>query len=180
MINKNFAKAGWIVMGLCLVIVLSSSDAFAWNGGRVWGRGHEDVRVGHERYHYRDGRFYRPNLFGFDVTIVAAPDGAIVTSIPFGHRTFVAGDVEYYYYDDTYYRACSGGYIVVPAPVGYVNPQPQPQASAGDTVTINVPNSNGSYTAVNLIRHDNGYIGPQGEYYPDHPTVEQLKALYGK
>src|ERR1700691_3305043 len=36
---------------------------------------------------------------------------------------------------------------------------------SGDTVTINVPNSSGGYTAVVLKRSGNGYIGPQGEFY---------------
>ena len=26
----------------------------------------------------------------------------------------------------------------------------------------------------------NGFIGPQGEFYPDFPRVEQLKVMYGK
>ncbi len=35
-------------------------------------------------------------------------------------------------------------------------------------------------TAVTLKRAGTGYVGPQGEYYSDNPTVEQLKVLYGK
>ena len=49
-----------------------------------------------------------------------------------------------------------------------------------DTVTIYVSNSNGSYMPVTLVRHGNGYIGPQGEYYAGNPTVAQLKVLYGR
>ena len=30
------------------------------------------------------------------------------------------------------------------------------------------------------IGSGDGFVGPQGEYYPGHPTVEQLKILYGK
>jgi len=67
-----------------------------------------------------------------------------------------------------------------PAPV-VVAPAPMPQTTyAGDTVTVNVPNSNGSYTAVVLKRSGNGYVGPQGEYYEQIPTTEQLQAMYGK
>jgi hypothetical protein len=47
-------------------------------------------------------------------------------------------------------------------------------------VTVNVPNTNGSFTPVTLIKQKDGYIGPQGEYYPGNPTVDQLKVLYGK
>ncbi len=38
----------------------------------------------------------------------------------------------------------------------------------------------GGYTAITLKKWGNGFIGPQGEYYSEHPTVEQLKTLYGK
>jgi hypothetical protein len=51
---------------------------------------------------------------------------------------------------------------------------------SGDTATVNVPNENGSYTAVVLKRSGNGFVGPQGEYYDQVPTVYQLKAMYGK
>jgi hypothetical protein len=54
------------------------------------------------------------------------------------------------------------------------------KASAGDgAVTINIPNAGGGFTAVKLTKYKDGYKGPQGEFYPNHPTVEELKALYG-
>jgi hypothetical protein len=33
---------------------------------------------------------------------------------------------------------------------------------------------------VKLKKTDAGFIGPQGEFYPKHPTIEKLKILYGK
>jgi len=56
----------------------------------------------------------------------------------------------------------------------------QPQKSSGQTVIVNIPNSNGGFTPVKLIKRAGGYIGPQGEYYTGNPTVDQLKVLYGK
>jgi hypothetical protein len=47
-------------------------------------------------------------------------------------------------------------------------------------VTINVPNSRGGYTLVALVKSQDGYVGPQGEYYQGYPTIEQLKVIYGK
>ncbi|MFA5090006.1 MAG: DUF6515 family protein [Candidatus Omnitrophota bacterium] len=143
--------------------------------------------VGHEQYRYRDGRFYRPVFFGlFEILVDVPPIGAIVTVLPLGYRTIVIGGATYYYYNGIYYTVCPSGYVVVPAPV--VNPNvivvspatTQPQKVSGETVTINVPNSNGSYTPVTLIKQKGGYIGPQGEYYLGHPTIEQLKVLYAK
>ena len=49
------------------------------------------------------------------------------------------------------------------------------------TLVINVPNSNGSFTPVTLQPASNGtYVGPRGEVYPTRPTVDQLKQMYGK
>lgn len=51
---------------------------------------------------------------------------------------------------------------------------------SGDIFTVNVPNARGGYTPVKLVKTANGYLGPQGEFYAGHPTVAQLKGLYGK
>ena len=70
---------------------------------------------------------------------------------------------------------------VAPAPM--VNaPVSQAPATANndDVFTINIPNSKGSYTPVILKRAGNGFTGPQGEFYPEFPRVEQLKVMYGK
>ena len=51
---------------------------------------------------------------------------------------------------------------------------------SGDTVTVNVTNLSGGYTAVVLKRSGNGYIGPQGEFYNEVPSTAQLQAMYGQ
>jgi hypothetical protein len=72
-----------------------------------------------------------------------------------------------------------------PAPVVVTQPAPvvaqaPTETYSGDTVTVNVPNSSGGYTAVVLRRSGNGYVGPQGEYYDQVPTTQQLQAMYGR
>jgi hypothetical protein len=94
--------------------------------------------------------------------------------------------VPYYYFAGAYYQSVPGGYAVVPTPVT-VAPGPLPvtvnvasvQENTNEAVVINVPNAHGGYTPVQLTKHNNGYIGPQGEYY-ECPTVKQLKVLYGE
>jgi hypothetical protein len=74
-------------------------------------------------------------------------------------------------------------YIVVPEDAIEQRPQPaqvQPEVAPSDIVTINVPDSKGGYVAVKLVKTKDGYIGPQGEFYPGRPTIDQLKALYGE
>ena len=48
-----------------------------------------------------------------------------------------------------------------------------------ETVTINVQNSNGSYTPVTLTKFGGEFIGPRGEHYLSMPTADQLAPLYG-
>jgi len=73
-----------------------------------------------------------------------------------------------------------------PAPAVVTQPAPVVVAQgpsvtySGDTVTVNVPNSSGGYTAVVLKRSGNGYVGPQGEYYYEVPTAAQLQPMYGR
>ena len=181
----------WVIMALCLALGLSCSDAFA--------RGHGG---GGDRHYYRDGRWYRHGWLGLDIAVSALTIGALVDSLPPRYETVVVGGVPYYYYDNVYCRPYPyGGYVVVqppvvatpvmpipeaapavvaaPAPVVAV-PTGQPQAQIPETLIINIPNSKGGYTSVTMKRSGNGFIGPQGEYYPGHPTVEQLKVLYGR
>src|SRR5208283_85529 len=67
--------------------------------------------------------------------------------------------------------------VAQPAPVVVQGPT---TIYSGDTVTVNVPNSSGGFTAVVLKRSGNGYVGPQGEYYDQVPSTAQLQAMYGK
>ena len=46
-------------------------------------------------------------------------------------------------------------------------------------ITVWITNSNGSQTPVTLKRSGPGYLGPRGEWYPNMPTDEQLKMVYG-
>ncbi|MDD5730219.1 MAG: hypothetical protein PHN57_03720 [Candidatus Omnitrophica bacterium] len=178
MIKKTLTNKLLLVTGLCLTLVFSYSNAFAW--------GHEGGR-----YHYHGGRWYGRGWFGIEFAIPSLRIGAVVDSLPFGYTTIVVGGIPYYCYDRVYYRPYPAGYIVVPEPavVPVVPAAPvvvappamvQPQAPSQATVTINVPNSSGGYTPVTLIKRGEGYIGPQGEYYAGNPTVEQLRVLYGK
>ena len=178
--KKYFAKRLWIVAGLGLVIALQSTNAFARDrGDRGKARPREVITVGHQRYSYHDGRFYRPSWFNFEIALGIPPRGAVVHLLPFGYRSLVIGGSTYYYYDNIYYQDCPTGYAVVPAPV-VSQKVIATQNLSGERVPINILNSNGSYTTVVLVKQGGGYVGPQGEYYPGHPTVEQLKSLYGK
>lgn len=186
--NKiNLFRKFFLGLCACLIIFTQSTNVFArQQRGRPQGshRGseHEYVAVGHQRYHYRDGRFYRLGWLGlFEIAVNIPPTGAVVSFLPARHRTIVVGHNTYYYYDGIYYTACPSGYVVAAPPVATVTAPVliQAQAPGSEAIIINVPNANGSFTPVKLTKSNDGYIGPQGEYYPGHPTLAQLKMLYG-
>ena len=64
-----------------------------------------------------------------------------------------------------------------PAPI---TPVPLLPPAQPDEFTVNIPNDHGGYTTILIRRSGNGFIGPQGEYYPQFPKVSQLKIMYGK
>jgi YMGG-like Gly-zipper len=70
--------------------------------------------------------------------------------------------------------------VVVAQPASVIVNQSSPVIYDQDSITINVPNDNGGYADVMLKRSENGFVGPQGEYYDSIPTIEQLRILYGK
>jgi len=139
------------------------------------------------RYFYHNGLFFRKS--GIKFVIVAPPIGAIVPVLPFGFVTFTFGPrIVYYYLDGVYYKPVPEGYVVVPESEfekykqqkETLKKEESDKNVSGEEYVVNIPNSDGSFTPVKLKKSNNGYIGPQGEFYQGHPSVEQLKVLYGK
>ena len=110
--------------------------------------------------------------------------------------TVVVAGVPYYYYGGVYHTLYGSTLVAVAPPVIEPTVAPEPTvpteaASApvkigpkatqqsGETITVNVPNVGGGHTPVKLVKTANGYLGPQGEFYAGHPTVAELKVLYG-
>lgn len=189
------------VIGLsAAALVTGPVQAYAWGGH---GRGH-DVRhyphygrtswwlpaafatlvIAGATYYYCEGVYYRRH--GATYVVVEPPAGAVVTTIPAGYQPVLVNGVTYYTHDGIYYQYTPSGFVVVPQPAVVavpqsavvVDPQPQVQVTA-DTFTVNIPNTKGGYTPVQIKRQGTGYVGPQGEYYPAFPSVDQLKAMYG-
>jgi len=180
MLKQGLRSIAVVIIILAMAFTLPCSDAFAEHRGgrRGWGDG--------GRHYYSGSSWYRHGWFGFDIAVSALTIGALIDSLPPRYSTVVVGSEPYYYYGNYYYRPYPyGGYVVVPPPVlsqpVMVTPQfVQPQLQTRDLLTINIPNTRGAYTPVTLKKAGTGYVGPQGEYYSDNPTVEQLKILYGK
>lgn len=186
---KQIARSKAMVV---LVLVLAFTGSFPLNAFARGGHGGHGGHGDHGHYYYHGDRWHRSGWFWGSLAAGIAI-GSVVASLPPQYETVYVSDVPYYYYDGIYYSRYPTGYIVVPTPatttivtapaVTTVVAAPavtQPEATTGETITINIPNARGGYTPVILTKHNTGYLGPQGEYYEGHPTVEQLRVLYGK
>lgn len=170
--------------------------------------GYISLLVGGLAYLYCEGLFYRYTPAGY--IVVTPPAGAVIPTLPVGYTTVVSNGMPYYYYGYTYYISAPNGYAVAATPVAPQIPTqapvaplpamptslPAPAAAAqpaatvttspaktegnNDAFEIYIPNGNGSYTSVTLRKTEKGFLGPQGEFYQDHPTVEQLRERYTK
>jgi hypothetical protein len=184
-----------MTIGLSLIMILSAFDASAWRSGG--GQGGSAFRGGGGFYHSNHGNYGWGVPYWFTDYTPVPPIGAFVAYLPDGYTRVLVDGSTYYYGSGYYLMPYSSGYVVVAEPVNAIVEMPavvapdqaqgvragtQPMESkttSHDTTTINVPNSKGGFTQVTLVKHKNGYVGPQGEFYASHPTVDELKALYG-
>jgi hypothetical protein len=129
-------------------------------------------------YYYLDGIYYQETPSGY--VVVAGPRGAVIRELPPWHRKIPYGGKVYYFYNNTYYVQEPAGYTVVTPPPQVVTANPPAVEAPEKTVVVTVPNANGSFIPVTLEKYSDGYKGPNGEFYPDYPTIDQLKAMYAK
>jgi hypothetical protein len=175
--------------------------------GGYHGSAHGGFRGGYNHYYpgfhhgyYYSGYGYGPRWpYGYDF---APGIGTFVTYLPDVYETVIINGHTYYFAGGYYFRPYSSGYVIVPEPVSVApatvqtqkseataqtssssdadkQPVAQPKSASHDTITVNIPNSKGGFTPVALVKNKDGYLGPQGEFYAGHPTVDELKALYG-
>ena len=199
-----------LILACLLQPSLAFADGRGWHGGRDWhggpgwrggssALGIVALSIAGAEFLYTAGMFYRTTPAGY--VIVPAPMGAVVPALPPGYTVVYMGGAPYYYYGNTYYAPAPNGYVVTAppaiaapvavapgvAPVQAAAPAPISQQSVApasnepnDAVETYIPNGNGSFTVVTLRKTDKGFMGPQGEFYADHPTEDQLKARYCK
>jgi hypothetical protein len=162
------------------------------------------VRVLPERTHVVviNGRVY---YVVDDVYYRTAPGGYVIVDTPVESTPVVTAKPEPQTGTYTLYVPKKAGDGYVPVTLkrvdgGYIGPQgefyptmppvplltemygldEQARLERTDVFLIYVPNKDGkTFTRVTLMRRDQGFVGPQGEFYPLMPTVAHLAALYG-
>lgn len=141
-------------------------------------RGYLPIRIADALFYYAEGTYYQETPSGY--VVITAPRGAIVAALPERHKVIIYDNTDYYYYNSTYYVKQPQGYAVVTPPPSVVSSNSSAAEAPEKTVVVQVPNPNGSYIPVTLQKYSDGYTGPNGEFYPEYPTVDQLKAMYAK
>jgi hypothetical protein len=98
-----------ISLALLLFCGLSSTNAFSW-----------------DHFRYREGHYYRhAGWWDFGGAFVSGlAVGALVSSLPPDHETYIINGIPYYYYDGYYYQNGPDGYVVVDPPAGQPLPGP--------------------------------------------------------
>lgn len=98
---------------------------------------------------------------------------------------------KYYTYGGVYYRRsdCGTYYTVIENPHVYREPQQDEITHYyADTVyesnqkefVVHIRDKEGKLVTVRLTKEDDGYVGPQGEFYPEFPKVAQLREMYAE
>ncbi|MEI6434880.1 MAG: DUF6515 family protein [Bacteroidota bacterium] len=77
------------------------------------------VSVANQKYHYDQGVYYIAGNGGY--TVVQAPVGATITTLPPGSQTVIINETtNNYYYGGTYYEKSGDSYTVVPPTAGVI------------------------------------------------------------
>jgi hypothetical protein len=164
------------VCGVAVVVALAGSVCMAgdhrWGHGNHhgdWGRGRDCGRSYHGYSdggrHYGYSRNPRGDLvFGLMGIGIAA---AMISSMSRAETVVVSQPV---YVQPVTVQSEPPRVVYVQQPVVVQQPA---------LVTINIQNSNGSFSPVTLRSVGSQWVGPRGEYYDSLPAVGQLRQVYG-
>ncbi len=149
----------------------------------------EHYKHAHRRHHrrhfaYSHPRPYRPAYYRHHLA-------RRMYDIPRGAKFVWINGHQFYTYHGAYYRRsdCGTYYFVVDNPHKYpAVARDEVHHYYSDTVyesnqqefVVHIRAKNGELVTVRLQKENDGYIGPQGEFYPDFPKVAQLREMYVK
>jgi hypothetical protein len=195
--DGRFFRHGWFNFGASLLLPPVGAIITGLPDGYV------SVMIGGIPYYYYGGVYYRPCSDGFvvveqpvavtttvtkyktDTVVVQSEPTATAAPTAINVSATKTADLSYSGTEEETVSGSTTGNISQVSASKSVSGLSNSSGSSvkngkysEDTVTINVP-SNSGYVPVKLIKKSRGYVGPQGEFYPDHPTIAQLKALYG-
>jgi hypothetical protein len=141
--------------------------------------GFSSVVVRDGTFYYNHGQFYQ--LDNDALVPVEAPLGAVVGDLPTDRTSTNVDGTIYEVYNNVYYVMTPEGRFQVVEPPSSDLGDITTITDNSDSIIVHIPNSDGNgYSTVILTRTEDGFVGPQEEFYSEFPTSAQLKAMYGK
>jgi len=174
------------VCGVAVAVMLAGSVGMAqYHGGGHYDSGRSYHYDGGRSYHYDGSRHYGyyHNSRGEWVFGVLGL-GLLTAAVMADHPVYVQQPVVVQQSPQVVYVQ-QPAVVQQPAPVVYmqqpavIQQQIQVVSPQPVTTTINIQNSNGSFTPVTLRAVGGNWVGPKGEYYDTMPSVGQLRPVYG-
>ena len=140
--------------------------------------GYDSINLNDDVYYYSDGQYYQRANEEFDS--VPPPVGAVVGALPAEYVSVTIGGVEYATYNGVYYMNTAGGYEVADPPAGFEGVLIAAATDNPNAIVVSLPDpsTSGQFVDIPLTRSGDGFVGPQGEYYPEFPPIEQLREMY--
>ncbi len=125
---------------------------------------------------HREHPYYRPaQVFSYvniappvEYSTGAPSIGAFVNGLPAGYLSVTINGALYAVYQGVFYEQVSFGYQAVDISTLVFN----------GPFSFGILNSGGVYIQIPMKAVGNGFIGPQGEFYPQFPPIRQLRAMY--
>jgi len=201
-IEKITTRAFFVVLTISLLIMRPALSYADWHGHDGNEHHHDGDRHDHHGHSYIGLDFsVWPDNYYYSAPYYPPPDQVLVSSsvyepVAVNGTTYYLNNGTYYIYNGYSYQAVAAPVTVVPQPTEVIEPSavvynqtqsmppvittPVTASDIVNSITINIPNNKGGYTAVTLKKSGNGFLGPQGEFYPEFPKVSQLEVIYGK
>ncbi len=145
----------------------------------------KNIQQVRRNYYFIDHPFYRPvRVFSYvniipvgynvgynaDYNAGTPSIGDFVDRLPAGYLAVIINKVTYAVYQDVFYKQVFSEYQVVDPFTLVFN----------RSFSIGILNSGGTYTQIQMNTVVNGFIGPQGEFYSQFPSIQQLQAMYAR
>ncbi len=136
----------------------------------------ENAQQVRRNFYFTERPYYRPvQVFSYvniappvEYSTQAPSIGGFVDSLPAGYLSITINGVLYAVYQGVFYEQVSSGYQAVDISTLVFN----------GPFSLGILNSGGVYIQIPMKAVGNGFIGPQGEFYPQFPPIRQLRAMY--
>lgn len=174
--TSGMMKMGTVVVAIMLAGSVSMADSRGghYDRGGYYDRGGRYDRGCHYGYYHNSRGEWVFGLLGLGLIAAVEANRPVYVQQPVVYQT----PPQVVYVQQPPQVVYQAAPVVQPPPV-VIEQTVRVETCQPATTTINIQNSNGSFTPVTLHQEGANWVGPKGEYYRGIPTVGQLRPLYG-